>query len=357
MLSSEVKQQIEDYANCMDIPEQAVALFNKYAAIYVVKRINYPNHPEKWYVEEDGHRIPFSKEAAELSPVMDALGSIQKPLGGPNPLTLSLLLGALGTAGGYAGGALAEQFLPESQFEHGVLRKRTALLGGLAGLAPGVAWGAANMAGWPGKEKADELHIQPNPNHGLSGLMGRYPFNPEIEPEPVQSHEFKNTVAGGLTHAFQTALLGKQGSAEIPPVGSLASFLAASKQADIIDEYEPGPGSIASSTGLSYVPNVNVEKWKRVVTTDPFLPPQAAAVAIGIPMAAAAARGSNEVSVSDIVSTAFRAAAGGLIGGISGEAFGQIVGVVTGLKPSAISQLQTTGLIAGALRSTMPGLF
>lgn len=60
----------------------------------------------------------------------------------PSPLAAMLTSGLLGAGLGWAGGRLAKKVLPEGYGDN--LGRTGMLLGGLAGLAPGLMWGGAN---------------------------------------------------------------------------------------------------------------------------------------------------------------------------------------------------------------------
>jgi hypothetical protein len=84
-----------------------------------------------------------------LSPLADVLGWRAGPLnahwGGPRPVT-NLLVGAgLGSLGGYGLGRLAEEVLPAGYFEPKALRRRAALMGGIAGALPPIWQGYDNV--------------------------------------------------------------------------------------------------------------------------------------------------------------------------------------------------------------------
>lgn len=72
----------------------------------------------------------------------------------PSPAAAMLTSGLVGAGLGYGAGRLARHVLPEGYGEH--LGRTGAILGGLAGIAPGAAWGAASglnghspLEGWP----------------------------------------------------------------------------------------------------------------------------------------------------------------------------------------------------------------
>lgn len=71
-------------------------------------------------------------------------GPVANILGGPSPLSATIGGGLLGAGLGYGAGTLLEHLFPERYVERGKARRAFGILGGLAGAAPGVWYGAAN---------------------------------------------------------------------------------------------------------------------------------------------------------------------------------------------------------------------
>ena len=267
------------------IPDTIERLGTQYLKLaYWISTTN-PEHPEQWYIDSpELGRLPFHKAAATaatdgplwsnpmkpgaesaLAPVAGALGKIQEPWGGPNPITSAIVLGLLGTGLGYGGGALAERLLPEKYFNPGRLRKVTGALGGLLGAGLG------------------------------------------------------------------------------------ATFTPWQKQA----ENDPLLDSMASNSGGAFVPDVHIDAWKKAIERDPYMPAQAQAVAVGLPVGAGVVSGSRWVSPYDIA----RVAAGAGWGGALGYGIGRAAQLVTGMTPAGVKAVQNTGILAGAMKALLPGLF
>jgi hypothetical protein len=94
------------------------------------------------------------------------------------------------------------------------------------------------------------------------------------------------------------------------------------------------------------------DEWGQVIMDDPYLTPPQRALAIGLPLAASAATGSNFVSPFDIGKIALGAG----LGSGMGRALGMVAGPILGLTPKARDGLQNIGLLAGIVRSTL-GLY
>lgn len=75
------------------------------------------------------------KRSASLSWLNTPYQLAGKPVGGPSPLSNAIVSSLLGAGAGYAGGALAENLLPEKYVARGRLRKNLAMAGAAGGAA------------------------------------------------------------------------------------------------------------------------------------------------------------------------------------------------------------------------------
>lgn len=96
--------------------------------------------------DEEEHWIPVKVASGLLEPVANTVTALQKPFGGPNPLTAAITGGLLMGGAGYGAGALLEKFLPKKHFRKGRLKNVLGLAGaatayGLGGLVGGMAAG------------------------------------------------------------------------------------------------------------------------------------------------------------------------------------------------------------------------
>jgi hypothetical protein len=239
--------------------------------------------------------------------------ALNKLWGGPNPLAATLAGGLLGATGGYAGGWLAEQLLPEELFERGKLRRTGALLGGGVGALPGAWWGYDNMRSNPDPEK----------KWSLGSLVSSYPW-------PEKKSRF--------THI-------KEGMAKVFP-------------ADVL-ELAPLWEKSADETGATFNGAIPVDQFNRVIWndlrsqgggTDPGL----AAATTGLLQAASLSQGgTNYITPFDVA----RIGIGMGSGYLSGMLVGKTLGALAGLRPAAQQTLQQSGAWAGVLTNTVPLLF
>lgn len=248
--------------------------------------------------------------AAQFQPNM-----LNKLWGGPNPLAATIGGGLLGAGVGYGGGWLAEQFLPEEQFERGKLRKTTALLGGLAGAVPGL---------WHG---FDQQFRGPNP--GIGAWTRTFPWHNKEGQATVHSrfHYIRESV-----------------EKEIPTLAC-----------ELNEQWEKA----AFEAGGDFTPTIPVDQFGRTIWNDlrtqgGYTSPGLAAATTGLMQAASLSQGgANLISPMDVA----RIGIGIGSGYLSGMLVGKTLGALAGLRPAAQQQLQQTGVWAGILSNTVPLAF
>jgi hypothetical protein len=259
-----------------------------------------------------------TKVAAVLQPVAQSASKAQTLLGGPNPLTTTLLGGLVGSGLGYGAGWLGERFLPEDRFERGKLRRAGAIAGGLAGAVPGLLYGSAAMR---------------NPAQtggGMSAWLSKWPFRAEDYPDsrakPPLVGDFQN-VAQNLKQAFRTAEADSPSNAAFMPSIPVDAF----NNAVWLDVHHPA------------------NPWG---TRDPYgdnsqpirTPPPIAALTSGL--VTAAANGRPVVSPFEVGLTAAASAGVGLA---AGAAFGKVLGVLAGLDSRSQAEIRRAGMWGGIL--------
>lgn len=84
---------------------------------------------------------------AGIPVIAPAVDFTQKALGGPNPLTNTLVASLLAGGLGYGAGTVIENFFPERYLERGRLRKNLGMLGVLGGVGFGASNAYANARG------------------------------------------------------------------------------------------------------------------------------------------------------------------------------------------------------------------
>jgi hypothetical protein len=136
------------------VPDEVARACQQHMKVAFALTSTYPDKSDEWYVNDPNlgkltfrstHARPLADplwgepkrpgDRSELAPVADLAAAMQRPFGGPNVLTNAIVMGTIGSALGYGGGWLAEQFMPEEYFQKKRLRKVTGALGGIAGAA------------------------------------------------------------------------------------------------------------------------------------------------------------------------------------------------------------------------------
>lgn len=279
-----------------------------------------------WAVDLPGFpcAVLVKRAAAPLKPLADAVAAVQRPLGGPHPLALTIAGGLLGSGLGYGAGMLGEKILGEDTVEPGRLRRTGALLGAGLGTLPGVGW-------WAGTSS----HGTPLKNWTTNPFTGQDP-PPQVE----------------TGRPLPSPMPAQQG----PPL-----------PADVKLAFE-------SMTGALYTPSIPVDAFNNVIWSDviqgqnPYgykdyrgsneqpltTPPWAAAAASGIISGASEATRSPAVSPWHVGLTAAASAGKGYVAGLT---FGKLMGALAGLQPEAQDNLKRIGLWGGLVSGAVNALF
>ena len=246
-------------------------------------------------------------------------------IGGPTPLAAMLAGGLLSAGVGYGAGTIAESLAP-GVFEKNKSRKRLAMLAGALGTLPGAGLGALGMSTWDSK------------------------YNPERDKGSWRAFIRPNVIYGNPVNAQP------QGNSFI----NKASACLKAIQPEISEEMQNaadmfgggfGGGFGAPSISLEPIP---VDAFNRLVLNDPFIAPPMQAATLGVVNAASNIGGpSRYVSPMDIARIGLGMGAGYVQATIGGK----VLGALAGLTPEAQKTLQTAGVIAGAVKSVVPGLF
>ena len=102
------------------------------------------------------------------------------------------------------------------------------------------------------------------------------------------------------------------------------------------------------------IERIPVDSFNRMIVQDPFSPPNMQAATMGIVNAADhLSGGSGFISPMDIARVGMGMGAGYMQASIGGK----VLGALVGLTPQAQGYLQQAGVVAGALKSVIPGLF
>jgi hypothetical protein len=230
-------------------------------------------------------------------------------IGGPSPLAATLTSGLLGAGLGYLGGAGVESILPERHFDRGVLRRNTAMLGALAGAAPGLLWGLA----------AQQAHPE---TPGVRAWLSGWPFRAkDLEGRAYSREHSPIKKACDLLR-------------QLLPAAEKTAFVAAQPYGQGVDM-------------LATLPAIPRDEFGRVVLQDPNTPRPIQAATIGLVNTAALAAGNSLVSPWDVARISLGGAARGLV-------VGKTLGALAGLNADTQRQLQEQGVWGALLTAVVP---
>lgn len=273
-----------------------------------------PNPDEPYIRVKSAEPIPASNIFGPVASAMQLKpNAINRQFGGPNPLAATLAGGLLGGAAGYGVGALAEQFLPEEEFERGRLRRNAAIVGALGGSIPGIMGGIDNL----------RTNKTPEGDLRLGALTDRLPWLEKQSRFTKISQDIK----------------------KILPEEALELNELWTKYAD--------------EAGAMLQNPINVDQFNRVIWNDlrgqgGFTEPSLAAATTGLLQATSLSLGgANLVTPFDVG----RLAMGMGSGYLSGMIVGKTLGALAGLRPEAQRQLQQSSQWSGLLSNVVPLAF
>lgn len=325
----------------LEVPERVQSLYAKHAADAVALVRGPKTIPAGWILDTEVGPVFISKYAFDVMPILEkgrqALSAvpgvlsagatgIQKALGGPNPLTASLLGGALGAGLGYGGGWLANKIAPNYIGPDAAWK--WSLLGGVGGAGvPAFVHGYPNTKelGWRGIFAPSRYQGRQG---GADTIMNLFPKDRPLtaaeqqEVDDAAKYDQDNLVEDTLKKAC-----------------------AAFGLEPVIDAFVEKAADVAGAT-LGEIPT---DEWGRVVMYDPYLDHNTKAVAAGLPYAASSATGSNWVTPMDVA----RVAANTVLGKGIGYGMGVVAKTFLGFTPQAQQGLQQAGMLAGAVRGVM----
>jgi hypothetical protein len=215
-----------------------------------------------------------------------------------------LTSGLLGSGLEYGVGYLGEKLMPE-KWEKGRLRKTLAILGGLAGAAPGAAYALSN-------------HIAEEPWNSSIFMS-----EPKLE--------------GDITD----------------------QILAPVKYTQAVDNFVKK--AFGGGTGAGGVPPVNINKLGQTLWEVGASPETAAATMSAVYAAHQLPGGVGPGYVTPhqtgLLSTMMGAAGGGMMGYATGWGVGKALGVITGMPTGTRKTLNRAGATLGVINSLMPRMF
>lgn len=257
-----------------------------------------------------------------LAPAMDFT---QKALGGPNPLTNTLVASLLAGGLGYGAGTLVENLFPERYIERGTLRKNLGMLGVLGGVGLGASNAYANARG---------------------NMTGR-----EFYKAP-----FKNFMRGYLMRNDRPLprFMNTNTMSDMPATPSILDDSA--KYA----AFGQSPGQFGTS-GL-YTPMIPVQQFNQSVWQDTqrgmahgfqqHTPPAFAAATTGMLSGLSAGTRSPIIRPIDVINGIASAGVGLATAHVAGRA----LSALAGLTPAGQEKLQDLGLFGGMMHAIAPAV-
>lgn len=285
-----------------------------------------------WEIGDHGHPEEFVriKAAAPLGPVGSAWTTANSLVGGPNPLTNSIVGGLVGGGIGYAGGALLEHVFPERYLERGKLRRTLAMLGGATGAAPGIWKGNVNSR-----------------NDGTSFLQGMTtsdtapPANPALQKLGTQLLDMplNEQLAAAIDAEFPLIKESDGGALDVPSV-PVDAFNRA-----VWNDVRMGTAASENPFGTKSPFGDNEQALRT--------PPELAAATSGLMAGIASQTGAEILRPRDVIAGL---ASAGVGLGVANMA-GRTLSALAGLSGPAQEQLQQLGVWGGVLRHVVPPIF
>lgn len=271
------------------------------------------------------------KAAAPLGVVGNVWQTANQGIGGPNPLTNSIVGGLTAGAIGYGGGALLEHLFPERYVERGKLRKALGMIGLGVGAAPGLWKGYTNarndgttmLRGMVTSDSAPPANPQ---LQKLSAVLADMPLNPQFADAAEEAAlEFEKISYGG--------------SLDVPSVP--------------VDAFNRAVWNDVRM-GISAAENPFGTKSQWGDDDQPLhTPPELGAAATGLMSGIAADYSTPVLRPRDVI--AGIASAG--VGLATANVAGRTLSALAGLTPESQLELQRMGMWGGLLRHVIPPIF
>lgn len=262
---------------------------------------------------------------AGIPVIAPAVDFTQKALGGPNPLTNTLVASLLAGGLGYGAGTIMEQLFPERYLERGKLRKNLGLLGALGG----VGFGAMNAYS--------------NARNNMTGT--------EFYKAP-----FRNFMRGYLMRNDAPPLNVKNA----PAAHDLNDLTPSRSILDETPKYAAfGMNNNFNASGL-YTPMIPVQQFNQSVWQDTqrgmvngfqqHTPPAYAAATTGLMSGLSAGTQSPIIRPIDVIHGIASAGVGLATANLAGRA----LSALAGLTPEGQAKLQDLGLFGGMMHAIVP---
>jgi len=310
-----------DEQDWTEVPSAVAAVYSRAAKVAADVRSRATQPCVYWWCPETEALLPVTPEEPERyikiaagGLLADTLQFAGQPFGGPVPLTNSIVGGLLGAGAGYVGGTVAEQLLPEQQFEKGRFRHTMALLGGGLGAFPGL---------WQGLNRMQQNDIAGKPL-GLSGFVTP---NAAVGPHPELDPQIGKQVQGSA-------------ALELLPVP--------------VDAFNRAIwNDVGNPAAASRNPFGTKDAWGDN-TQSLRTPPPVAAAASGLVTGVSEMFGGQQLLTPRHFINGLAAAG---VDGLTARAAGTVLGALGGMRPAAQQQLQQVGLWGGLVRGVVQSVF
>lgn len=244
----------------------------------------------------------------------------------PGPVQSMLTSGLVGAGLGYGAGWLGEQLMPNG-WERGRLRRNMAVVGGLAGVAPGALWGMANKS--IGRNFADPELLNSAPD-----------ATPKLDPREM-------------------AMAGKA-AAELPwetgkRYAAAREHLTATMEEELTKLAAPDTFAAPAHQRQPSTMDVDVDAMGRTLW-ETGASPDLAGTTMGALYAAGQMPGGDRPGFVTPLQMANYAANMGA-GYVSGALVGSALGLLTGMPDRTQNLLRQTGMYTGLVRAIIPRLF
>jgi hypothetical protein len=270
-----------------------------------------PDYENEILIKKSG--IPY------LAPTIDF---VQKGLGGPNPLTNTIVGSLLAGGLGYGAGTIAENLFPERYLERGRLRRNMALIGALGGAGLGA------------------MNAYTNARVNMT--------NDDFYSAPVKNF-------------FRGYLMRNDRDIPIKPYTAPPQGFAPEKQPSIMDS-DLKYASFGMSNAQLMQPSIPVAQFNQAVWQDSEMgmragfqnhtPPAYAAAATGLMTGLSAGTKSPIIRPMDVINGIASAGVGLATANVAGRA----LSALAGLTPEGQRKLQDLGLFGGMMHAIVPSV-
>jgi hypothetical protein len=265
---------------------------------------------QDWWV-----KVAYSPFLRRVGEVLQFFPSKDIPGYGGRPIASAVASGLLGAGLGYGTGFLTEQMLPPWAKTKGTLRKRLALMGGLAGGAVGAVPGLVNLS--QGREFNDPTLLSGSPEDGWEKHLASSRYKEAVDQFLIR-RTFDNYPPPYVWSLPQDA-------AQYTPI------IRTDALGDMMQNYGADPQMTAMTMGSVYGANQMY---------DPNSSP-----------------GKVTPHQTGLFGMMMGAAGGGLKGYITGRAVGMGLGLLTGMPIGTQETLGQTGAALGVVNALVPRLF